>query len=416
MKIAVICSNRLQSAGAFQYELLNCKIINNQKKDNLKYYFFCFSEKVKIDFKNENIDLIYLNRNFIDSFIDFILTFKIFYKLLKRIENIFFRLDFHYLSNLMQKKFINSYEKKLDKYNIDIIYFPSPSIIAPKIINIPYIFTLFDLNFRSHLEFPELTQNKEYDKRDFYYDKVLKKSHKVIVCSKTLKNETIEYYNINNKRIEIFPYLPNINKLDDVLNKKYSDKFNLYCKYIFYPATFYAHKNHNYIINLIKTLKNKYNIDTKAYFVGSNPGKVGNFNSIKQKIISHNLEKNIFLFEFIPNEAMPYFYKNAISLVMPTFIGPNNIPPLEAIAYDCPVLYSDLFEFREQFGKHVNYIDLFDIEDGVKKITLLMNDKIFLNQTIKLQKDFLSQWNEISFYDKLEIVFTDYKKYLDTWK
>ena len=43
-------------------------------------------------------------------------------------------------------------------------------------------------------------------------------------------------------------------------------------------------------------------------------------------------------------------YAGAVGLVMPTFFGPTNIPMLEAWAFGCPVLTSDIRGIREQVG------------------------------------------------------------------
>ena len=40
------------------------------------------------------------------------------------------------------------------------------------------------------------------------------------------------------------------------------------------------------------------------------------------------------------NDEYP-LYDQSLALVMPTYLGPTNIPPLEAFAYETPVCYSD---------------------------------------------------------------------------
>jgi glycosyltransferase involved in cell wall biosynthesis len=52
----------------------------------------------------------------------------------------------------------------------------------------------------------------------------------------------------------------------------------------------------------------------------------------------------------VPDEVMSGLYAEALALVMPTFFGPTNIPPLEAWAFGCPVLCSDIRGIREQIG------------------------------------------------------------------
>jgi glycosyltransferase involved in cell wall biosynthesis len=50
----------------------------------------------------------------------------------------------------------------------------------------------------------------------------------------------------------------------------------------------------------------------------------------------------------VPDEDMSSLYGGAVALVMPTFFGPTNIPVLEAWAFGCPVLTSNIRGIREQ--------------------------------------------------------------------
>ena len=83
----------------------------------------------------------------------------------------------------------------------------------------------------------------------------LKKSYKVIVDSEWGKQNVIKKYNLDEKRIEVFKFLPNIkiNKTETTVRIK--EKYKLKNDYIFYPANFWSHKNHMYILKAIKNTK-----------------------------------------------------------------------------------------------------------------------------------------------------------------
>jgi glycosyltransferase involved in cell wall biosynthesis len=56
---------------------------------------------------------------------------------------------------------------------------------------------------------------------------------------------------------------------------------------------------------------------------------------------------------------------------MPTFLGPTNIPVLEAWAYSCPVLTSDIRNIREQAGNAAVLVDPRSVEaiaDGIYQL------------------------------------------------
>src|SRR6185503_10502258 len=52
----------------------------------------------------------------------------------------------------------------------------------------------------------------------------------------------------------------------------------------------------------------------------------------------------------VPDEDMAALYTLSAGLVMPTFFGPTNLPPLEAWHYGRPVITSDIRGVREQIG------------------------------------------------------------------
>ena len=48
---------------------------------------------------------------------------------------------------------------------------------------------------------------------------------------------------------------------------------------------------------------------------------------------------------------------NARALINPSFLGPTNIPQLEAFNYDCPVILSNVFASKEQCSNNVIYFN-----------------------------------------------------------
>ena len=44
-------------------------------------------------------------------------------------------------------------------------------------------------------------------------------------------------------------------------------------------------------------------------------------------------------------------------LIMPTLIGPTNIPPWEAFKMNVPVIYSDIQGISDVLGNSVHYVD-----------------------------------------------------------
>ena len=119
---------------------------------------------------------------------------------------------------------------------------------------------------------------------------------------------------------------------------------------------------------------------------------------------------------FVPNNQIPYLYKQSLSLVMPTYLGPTNIPPLEAFFYKTPVCYSDKPSFREQVRDAAFYIDLKDPHSLVKAIIKIKNNKELVNYKIHKGMEILSSWSEEDFYKCLITMFEEYQYIREGWE
>ena len=193
-------------------------------------------------------------------------------------------------------------------------------------------------------------------------------------------------------------FLPNIKVIKSPSEVSIKDKYKIKNDYIFYPANFWAHKNHMYILKAIKILREEENINIDVVFSGS---AEGNLKYILDKAKEFKIDDLIHYIGFVPNEEVPSLYKQSLSLVMPTYLGPTNIPPLEAFAYKTPVCYSDMPSFREQVGDSVFFLDLSDPYSLVKNLIIIQNDIQVVNEKKEKGLQILENWNEETFYKKL---------------
>src|SRR5439155_10489593 len=85
--------------------------------------------------------------------------------------------------------------------------------------------------------------------------------------------------------------------------------------------------------------------------------------------------KDIHYFGYVPDEDMSAMYAEAEALVMPTFFGPTNIPILEAWAFGCPVLTSDIRGIREQVNDAAVLVDPRSVESIAEGLYRLWADE-----------------------------------------
>ena len=150
-------------------------------------------------------------------------------------------------------------------------------------------------------------------------------------------------------------------------------------RYFFYPAQFWPHKNHVRIVQAMALLKQR-GVAVHMVFSGSTVG--GEFReqihqTVQEEATRAGITGQIRILGYVEEQHMAALYAGAVALVMPTFFGPTNIPPLEAWALGCPVLTSDIRGIREQMGNAAVLADPRSVEAIAGGMERLWTDATF---------------------------------------
>lgn len=392
--IAVILDQPEKTGGGFTHSINFCKDIQNKSKnDNLVFHFYCFNNQ---NYKN-------LNKNNIPTKIIKYTFFNIF---IKKIMMIFHR------NNFIKMFGLSHFEKELIKDKIDLIFFTHPASETVLLRKLNFIYTLWDLCHIDHPEFPEIKYNKEFTSRESIYQLSCSTAAGILVESHFTKEEVSKRYNVDiNKIKKINLYY---NKFDTSKTQPTNEiKKLIEKKYFFYPAQFWAHKNHIYIIKGLKILKEKYNKKVNVIFTGSD---MGNKNFIKKEVKTFNLEDQVSFLNFVTNEDLFHLYKNSRALIMPTYFGPTNIPPIEAMELNIPIIYSNKKYVKEQFQNATYELDLDNVKSLVDILLKFENNEENSNDKLKNYKKILNNLSCENNYKILENMITEFiHKKGSTW-
>ena len=313
-----------QNGGSYQMSLNNLiSFIDNFKKKKIKYIVLTHKKNLDLDKLKINYEIVNLTTW------DYIFVF---------LNNLFF------INKIL--RFLNirsSFEKKLLKLKIKLLIFFFISWKSFLLKRIYFTSTVLDT---CHIDYYGKKKFKEISIwvilfREYLYKKILPLSYKVITESKDLKKKIIKLYKIKSNAIIPIPNLPSIllkNKIKNYKIKNIRKKYDIKNKFYLYPAQFWEHKNHQIIIECVKKLKKK-NKDINFIFCGKDKG---NLNLILKKISEYNIEKNIKIIGYIKDNELYHLYKMSEGLVMPSYFGPTNIPPVEAWHFNIPVIYSSV--------------------------------------------------------------------------
>lgn len=292
----------------------------------------------------------------------------------------------------------------LKENDIHILFYLNPD---GHTYNFPFITTHWDVGHLSTYMFPEFAE--DFIARKNYYKNILPKALMIITETETGKKELIKHLPISEERIAVMPIFPG-----EVINENITQNKQKIIlkdaqlepkKFFLYPAQFWAHKNHTLLIDAFEQVIQKHS-QLNLVFTGSDKG---NLEYIKSYIHQKKLDDHIKILGFVSNEQLFAYYKNAIALVMPTFLGPSNMPPLEAAFLGCPVLLSDMKGHRELLGDYGKYFDPHDVN--------ALSQKMLNQLEQKTNNEFLykENFNIDSALIKLENIFSKITIIRKTW-
>lgn len=268
--------------------------------------------------------------------------YKVFLFNILRLFAFFVPYRFIHRFNEIHEKILSNF---LIKRGIRIIFYPTQGYAI--LHNFPFITNNWDIGHRETYAFPELMLNRQFYLREKWYGETIRKALLIFCESEAGKKELLHFTEIRTERIKVMPTFPGRSILKEIEaeeQQKILEKFNLKRHhYFFYPAQFWAHKNHYGLLQAFIDF-HKQNRDYKLILTGSDKG---NLNYIKRLVAEYKMDKEIIFGGFVKIEEVSTLYRNAVALIMPTFFGPTNMPLLEAMALKCPVLCSDFDGHRE---------------------------------------------------------------------
>ncbi len=264
-----------------------------------------------------------------------------------------------YLENLNQ----NTFSKVANSENPDIIHYTYYNNSDDK-IKCKKVITIYDL---IHEIFHE-----EYKKTEFYRPKkeIIQKVDNIICISNSTKNDLINYYDVDEKKIQVI-YLGNDIKKNIKKNPKYSKYFSL--PYILFVGKRYGYKNFD---NLLKTFSENFN-KLKDIFIIC----FGGNNFSKQEINKANnlkLDLNKLIYVEGDDDLLSLFYQNARLFIYPSKYEGFGLPILESFSNDCPVICSNTSSLPEVGGDAVSYFDPNKTDSIFETI-----EKTFFNDTFR---------------------------------
>ena len=243
-------------------------------------------------------------------------------------------------------RMMSPYEKALVRREVDVVYFTNPSKWHLLLYKLPFISTIFDGCHRDAPEFDEVREFGDFERREVLFRSLATKAVLVIANAPELIDALGRRYAMEQDRAICIPFSPSISVARSASADDAKDdaavlaKYRLEGGYLFYPAQFWPHKNHATLLAALALLREQ-GISKRLVLCGSDRGAGKN---IDELISRYGLSQQVSILGFVDSSELAALYRGAAALVMPSYFGPTNLPPLEAWAVGTPVIYPEAFK------------------------------------------------------------------------
>jgi len=294
---------------------------------------------------------------------------------------------------------INPLVNELRQLRCDVWIFPAQEALSYQMPGLT-LGTVHDLMHRYEPHFPEVSSRLRFYIRDHRFFNIAHACFAVLVDSEVGKDQVVESYKVKACKVLPLPYvapsyLSSTKERDD-----FDSHYKLPPRFLFYPAQFWPHKNHKRLIDSVKQVAQSCP-DVALVLSG---GFRHTYQEVKNYALSKGVAAHMYFVGYVPDEDLQGFYRRARALVMPTFFGPTNIPPLEAMALGCPVLVSGIYGMFEQCGDAALYFSPFSVDEMTKQISKIWCNDALVKELARRGLERSQQKTQLQFNARVQTV------------
>lgn len=247
--------------------------------------------------------------------------------------------------------------------------------------------SIHDLMHRYEPRFPEVSEVNRI--RDLHTQAVARYCRAVLVDSECGRQQFCESYGAAPERVLPLPFVAPPYVRSAALERPAPRPADLPARYFFYPAQFWLHKNHARLLRVLARLIPEYP-DMMLLLAGGLSREHGNLLRLAHEL---GIPDHVRFLGYVPDSEICTLYRHARALVMPTFFGPTNIPPLEAFALGCPVAISDIYGMPEQLGDAALMFDPESEDEMAEVMTRLWVDDRLCAELAERGTRHAARWN-----------------------
>lgn len=280
---------------------------------------------------------------------------------------------------------------------------------------VPYVTTIWDLQHRLQPVFPEVNSADEWANRERFFSHEIGQAAVVIVGTNAGQSEVERLYGVPPERFRKLPHPTPSFALDAPAGSDAEAlaRHGLQPGYVFYPAQFWAHKNHVGLLQALKVLRDDHGVSLPAVFVGSDKGNQAHVRQVAERL---GLTSQIHFLGFVSRSDLVALYRQAFALAYVTFFGPENLPPLEAFALGCPVVASAVSGAGEQLGDCALLVAPTDEKQIAQALLALHRDEALRRRLIECGRKRAISYTAAHFAKGMFDIMDEMEPVIRTWR
>lgn len=299
-------------------------------------------------------------------------------------------------------RLINPLSWQLARMRCDLWIFPAQDALGYQ-LPVPAVVTVHDLMHRYEPHFPEVVRGRRYRIREQRFRNLVAWGRAVLVDSEVGRGHVVESYGTAPAKVHPLPYISPVGAQAEPPGADSEPQRALPKKFFFYPAQFWAHKNHAALLSAAAQARSRCP-DIHLVFTGAHKHE---FDKVQAHAVALGMSQHVTFAGYVSDRELAHFYRRARALVMPTFFGPTNIPPLEAFAYGCPVAVSNIYAMPEQLGDAAVYFDPRSIDEMAAVLERLWLDDALCERLKIAGRARLESWTPARFAARLRVVLDE---------
>jgi len=296
------------------------------------------------------------------------------------------------------------YMRRIDylikKYNIDVFWGTQNILPFIRNKNVKKVLTVHDLVY---YRYPQTMEKLNYLINRVFIPPSIKSADKIIAVSNSTKEDILQYFKVNPKKICVIYNAVIIPETDNICEREYLSKFNLdEHKYILYVGTIEPRKNIGVLLKICEEIYNETGMPTVL------AGKIGwESKEVVQSIEKYSKTGCLKYLKYVSDQEKTLLMKNCFLFVFPSFYEGFGLPVVEALKNGALVLVSDTSSLKELVNIDELRFDPLDYKQLKEKIIYFYaNKKAFI--------EYRRKCNELSLkFDNAQLIEKYVKLFYD---